>query len=205
MPSTYSQSGSGFRCDDCGAEMAFPLFCGACGMDYPERRGMSAFALLGLPQEFAIKEEELDSKELEFARALHPDAHQSKGELVHRRAVLAQSAANAALSALRDPFSRGESLLALSAEARTQGLDRPGKLDKSFLIDQLTLQEELAEGISEERRRELLKKSRNESKSITKRMAEAFASGKLEDVRRALDESRYWRNVGRIAQGQAAV
>ena len=54
--STYAKTTDSWRCDECATEMAFPLFCDGCGMHYPERKRLSAFALLGVPVRFEFTE-----------------------------------------------------------------------------------------------------------------------------------------------------
>ena len=58
-PLTYTQRSESYRCDECGKEMAVPLFCDHCGSDYPERRRMSPFAIIGLATTFALDDAQL--------------------------------------------------------------------------------------------------------------------------------------------------
>lgn len=197
--STYSKTTESWRCDDCGAAMLTPLFCPECGTDYPERRGFSAFAILGLPVHFDVDEAALERVELGLARKLHPDLWQGKGERLHKRALLAQSAVNQALDAVSDPFARAATLLGL--------LDAAGaiksQVPKDFLLEQLELQEEIEDGVDEARAKDLKKQARRHLKDLAARLSGAFAASDLASARDAIDRSRYWRNVQRALRADA--
>jgi molecular chaperone HscB len=201
---TYSKTAESFRCDECNAEMAFPLFCDACGTDYPERRGMSAFGLLGLPITFGIDATEFDTRELLLAQRLHPDKWQGKGDRLHKRALMAQSAVNEALGKLTDPFVRAETLL----DMRDEEVPNP-KLPTTFLVEQLELQEEIEDGVQDPRKRQLKKEVRASLKELRGQLEAAWTqvedgdADALTVVRDAVDRSRYWRNADRALRGQA--
>lgn len=202
--STYSKTAESHRCDECSAEMAFPLFCDQCGTDYPERRGMSAFGLLGLPRTFALDTADLDKRELLLAQRLHPDRWQGKGDRLHKRALMAQSSVNTALGMVLDPFVRSETLLDLGE------VEVPNaKLPTPFLVEQLELQEEIEEGLERARKRELKKEVRAALTELKATLAASWAQVEAGDddaltsVRDAVDRSRYWRNADRALRGQA--
>ncbi len=201
---TYSTTAQAHRCDECNADMAFPLFCDACGTDYPERRGMSAFGLLGLPVSFDIDPAVFDQRELLLAQRLHPDRWQNRGARLHKQALMAQSAVNEALGKVTDPFLRAETLLDM------QEVEVPSsKLPTPFLLEQLELQEELEVGVEGPRKRELKQQVREalrelrESLTSTWSAIEAGDATRLTDVRDAVDRSRYWRNADRALRGRA--
>lgn len=202
--STYSKTAESYRCDECSAEMAFPLFCDQCGTDYPERRGMSAFGLLGLPRSFDVAQDELDRRELLLAQRLHPDRWQGKGDRLHKRALMAQSAVNTALGKVMDPFVRSETLLDLGE------VEVPNaKLPTPFLVEQLELQEEIEDGVDRARKRELKKQVRGQLSELRAKLATAWIAVEagnddaLTTVRDVVDRSRYWRNADRALRGQA--
>ncbi len=197
MTTTYAQSADGFRCDECGQAMAVPLFCDHCGTDYPERRRMSAFAVLGLPAQFDLDGDELDRRELALGKRLHPDAWQGRGDRLAKRALLAQSAVNEALKAVRDPFDRARALLELAGDG-----DGKSVMPPAFLMEHFELQEEIEDGVDGARKRELTKRARTELRALREELASAFAGGgDAEAVRRAVDASNYWRNVQRALRG----
>ena len=199
--------------------MAFPLFCDACGCDYPERARMSAFGLLGLPRAFAIADIEFDRRELLLAQRLHPDRWLARSERLHRKALLAQSAVNEALGAVRDPFRRAETLLSLTDEHRSGALDAAGKrLPPGFLMEQMELREEIQGGLPDDARKALKTRTRRELKAIESDLTERFAeldvtdaakdpqaarTAVLEAIAGAISRSRYWRNIQAALRGNA--
>ena len=201
---TYSKTAESFRCDECNAEMAFPLFCDACGTDYPERRGMSPFGLLGLPISFDVDPSDIEHRELLLAQQLHPDRWQGRGDRLYKRALMAQAAVNSALSQVTDPFARAETLLDMQSEAVPSST-----LPTPFLLEQLELQEEIEEGIEGARKRELKKQVREALRELRETLTSAWSSvesgepSALIHVRDAVDRSRYWRNAERALRGQA--
>ena len=196
--STYAQRTESFRCDECGHEMAIPLFCDSCGVDYPERRRMSPFGVLGFPTAFELADEDLDRAETTLAQRLHPDRWQARGDRLHRKALLAWSAVNEALAAVRDPWTRGDTLLEL--QPGIDDLPR-AQLPTSFLVEQLELQEEVEEQLDPARKRELTRQVRGALEELRAELVEAFASmgddrlAAMSRARELLDRSRYWRNV----------
>ncbi len=217
MPSTYAIQADEQRCDECGKGMAFPLFCDACGADYPERSRMSPFGLLGLSRVFDIPDGEFERRELQLARRLHPDKWLSRSDRLHRKALLAQSAVNEALGAIRDPFRRAETLLRLTNEHRDGALEAAGKrLPPGFLIDQLELQESIQDGLDDQARKGLKKQARRELKALHATLAADFdalttaddssptRTTLLENIASVVSQSRYWRNTQAALRGRAA-
>lgn len=202
MSTTYSATADSFRCDECNAEMAFPLFCDSCGTDYPERQRMSAFGILGLPPRFDVDDALIDEREVLLSQRLHPDRWQAKGDRLYRKALLAQSATNEALKAVREPFQRALTLL----EMHPDGDDVPKSvMPTAFLMEQLELQEEIEDGVDSARRRELIKVARTELKVLRQRLGELLAGepdlDALTQVRATVDRSHYWRNIQRSLRG----
>jgi molecular chaperone HscB len=219
MSSSYAITVEEHRCDECGAGMAFPLFCDSCGVDYPERSRMSAFGLLGLNRTFAIAEVEFDRREILLAQRLHPDKWMSRSDRLHRKAVLAQSAVNEALEAVRDPFRRAETLLNLTDEQRSGSLDAAGKrLPPGFLVEQLELQEAVQDGLDDTSRKTLTKQARRELKRLQAELADTFAeldvsttaadpkaarTATVERIAGTVSQSRYWRNIQAAVRGDS--
>jgi molecular chaperone HscB len=212
--SQYSRSTDSFRCDECSEEMAVPLFCDHCGANYPERRRMGPFAVLGLSPSFDVAEEVFEERELTLAKRLHPDGWATRGERTHKHAQLAWSAVNEALARTRDPFARAETLL---EEAGAEG---EAAVPQAFLIEQLELQEELEGPIDDERRKALTRTLRRELKELQRQLAGHFeiieatahagsAAGPahaaaLQAAWTVVHMSRYWRNAQRALRGGAA-
>ncbi|HCP44528.1 MAG TPA: hypothetical protein DIU15_00600 [Deltaproteobacteria bacterium] len=213
--STYAKTIQGHQCDECGAEMVLLLFCDHCGADYPERKRLNAFSLLGLEPAFSLADETIDGLEIELTRRLHPDKWQHRGERLHRKALLAQTAANQALQAIREPFERGDTLLLLQEEVSSGQLDGNNSLPQEFLVEQLELQEEIAEGLEPDRKRALKSLVRAELDSLRSQLSDQFVRVQqvetdserldaLKSARTCLDRARYWRNLRMALKGVAA-
>jgi len=215
MSSEYSKTTDAFRCDECGEEMAVPLFCDHCGTNYPERRAMGPFTVLGLAARFDHDPQTFESRELTLAARLHPDKWQSEGERTHKRAQLAWSAVNEALAKTQDPFARAETLL-----SDTEACEEKATVPQMFLIEQLELQEELETPVATERRKTLNRSIRKELKELERQLAGHFeiidatalagtaaGEGRLMALKAAstvVHMSRYWRNAQRALRGAAA-
>jgi molecular chaperone HscB len=194
--------------------MAVPLFCDHCGYSYPERRGMSAFAILSLPASFALSQEQIERRELELTRRLHPDRWQQEDSRLHRHALIAQVAVNEALEAIREPIQRGETLLALQAAELSEQLQAEQRPDQSFLLEQLELQEEVRNTLEPARKRDLKRRIRSELAGLTEQLSVCFSDFEAENeaenrrkvvgqTLRFLGEARYWRNLQRTLRGEA--
>lgn len=217
----YSERSDGFRCDECGKDMAVPLFCDHCGTNYPERRAMGPFAVLGLAERWDLDVHALEAKELALAQRLHPDKWQSRGERKHKHALLTWSAVNGALKAVSDPFERATTLID-GSEEHADGLLGDGRRDvpQDFLIEQLELQEELETPVDGERRKELNRQIRRALKELSRQLAGHFeaveasahageAAGDariaaLRGARAVVSQSRYWRNAQQALRSHQA-
>ncbi|MCO4769685.1 MAG: hypothetical protein KDA24_06600 [Deltaproteobacteria bacterium] len=218
--SDYSRSAEGFRCDECSEEMAMPLFCDHCGANYPERRAMGPFAVLGVNAEFGLDPDLLERRELALAKRLHPDSWQSRGERKHKQAQLAWSAVNEALAKTQDPFVRAETLLQGTDEATSGALSDTPSVPQTFLLEQLELQEEIEDGVDDGRRKVLNKEVRRALKELQRQLAGHFeiieatqdAGSAAGDARIAalraswtvVHMSRYWKNAQRALRSGAA-
>jgi hypothetical protein len=129
---SYTQRTDSFRCDECGAEMALPLFCDHCGSDYPERRAMSPFAILGLATTFALNSEQIEERELLLTRKLHPDRWQQGNPRMFKKALLAQAAVNESMAAIREPIDRGDTLLGLLAASLVEQVAPEQRANQGF-------------------------------------------------------------------------
>jgi len=211
---SYAQRSESFRCDECGDEMAVPLFCDHCGSDYPERRRMSPFAIVGLASTFALDHEELEQRELLLTGRLHPDRWQQDDSRLYKKALLAQAAVNQALESIREPIERGNTLLELQVPELAEELRPMHRPEPEFLLEQLELQEEVRGALDPERRRALKQLVRSQLKRLHEQIADAFTALEQSEagdslriaVTRALQflgEARYWRNLQRALRGEA--
>lgn len=71
------------------------------------------FARLGLPLNFAVDREQLESQYLARASAVHPDRHAQLDEAGRRQMLLASTLVNEAYRVLREPVRRAEYMVLL--------------------------------------------------------------------------------------------
>ena len=174
---------------------------------------MSAFAILGLPQAFSIDSDTMDRIENEITSRLHPDRWQNKGENNHLKALLAQSAVNEALEAIRRPFDRAETLLGLLLKTGANSGETRPRLPTDFLVEQLEIQEEIETGVSPDRKRLLQAQVRDQLKSLEGALQTGFSEldndeessetwpATVAGLQDFIDRARYWRNIRRSLRG----
>lgn len=102
---------------------------------------MDYFSLFGLPLSFEIDSGQLTTRFQELQRQFHPDRFASRPEKERLQAVQQAATINQAYQALKKPLPRAEYLLSLN------GIDIDNEQhtlrDTDFLIEQLTMREEL--------------------------------------------------------------
>ena len=100
------------QCPHCGAEPESALGCAKCGRLLDPPAELSPFALLGLPESFALDAAELRRRVLREGRLVHPDyftqSPASERELAERNSARL----NRANELLADPFERADWLIA---------------------------------------------------------------------------------------------
>ena len=175
---------------------------------------MSPFAILSLPASFALRDEQIEQRELDLTRRLHPDRWLQEDSKIHRQALIAQVAVNEAIKAIREPIPRAEALLALHAPELSAQLQDQQRPDPKFLLEQIELQEEVRSALEPIRKRELKKRLRAELTALTEQLSAALANFEAKpepaarhravaQALRSLGEARYWRNLQRALRGEA--
>jgi len=103
----------------------------------------SPFETLGLTPRYALNAGELEQRQRELNRALHPDRHSKSGGAERRRALSRSMDINQAYRMLRDPVTRGEAMLAElgAAPGSTSTVATPPAL----LMEMMEQREALAE------------------------------------------------------------
>ncbi|MDX1506510.1 MAG: Fe-S protein assembly co-chaperone HscB [Spongiibacter sp.] len=101
------------------------------------------FALLGLPRQFDLDQGALTAAYRELQRSVHPDRYAGKSERERRIAVQKSSQINEAYDTLKSLTRRAAYLLKLSGHS-VDG-SNTSFTDSNFLMQQITLREELAE------------------------------------------------------------
>jgi molecular chaperone HscB len=102
--------------------------------------GAGYFALLGLPERFAVDLAELERSYLERSRQVHPDRFVTAPPRERVQALQASMQLNEAYKTLKKPHSRAEYLLV----RRGVTIGDNEVLDPEFLMEVLELREELA-------------------------------------------------------------
>lgn len=97
------------------------------------------FEILGLAPRYALDVAELEQRQRDLNRAVHPDRHAAKGPGERRQALSRAMDINQAYRALRDPAARAEALFELL------GIHEPGErtLSDPALLGEMLEQREL--------------------------------------------------------------
>ena len=156
---------------------------------------MNPFETLGLPPTFALTAAELEQRQRELNRALHPDRHATKTPAERRRALSIAMDIHQACRTLSDPAARADALLSLLGvdRHRAETITNP-----ELLMDMLEQRENLEE----------LRKSGDHSglMELRRNMVEREASvlGKLGECFEALLSARGQGETERSAAERAA-
>lgn len=100
------------------------------------------FDLFGLPVSFDVDAQALAERYREMQRAVHPDKFANASDAERRLSMQLATRLNEAFRTLKDPLARGRYLLSL------QGVevdDAHTAFDSDFLLQQMSLREQLAE------------------------------------------------------------
>lgn len=101
------------------------------------------FELLGVPARYDLDLAELDQRQRELGRALHPDRYAGRGASERRQALGKAIEVNEAARLLKDPVKRAEVLLARLGVSVGEQAERAANAD--FLMEIMELREELGE------------------------------------------------------------
>src|SRR5262249_61399735 len=85
------------------------VFCG-CGAIQPPQTGADAFAVLGVPRQFAQDADELEKKYKDWTRKLHPDRFVKADARARRWSLERATQLNDAYKRLKDPARRAGNL-----------------------------------------------------------------------------------------------
>jgi len=131
----------GDACWSCGVPaVRSHTICGTCGKMLIAAQGKSYFALLGLPEKFAVDLESLEQSFHKMSRLLHPDRFAGAGALERRLAVQRTTLLNDAYRSLKDPLKRAEYLLQRAGVHRGE---ESGTKDPELLMEILEAREEV--------------------------------------------------------------
>lgn len=195
----------GRTCGACGAALANPQRCRACGAFQPRDPARDHFATLALPRAYGLDTAALERRLVEFARELHPDLA-GGGTAERARAVLATAQLHEAHGVLRDAQRRAEYLLRLEGGPDASADKR---VPDGFLEAMLDERDELAAALAEggARLARAAQRYEGELAACEARLAEGFAElarggGAARDdvlarLRRVLNGMAYWRSLAR--------
>ena len=129
-------------CPRCGAHLATPLACGACGALLEIEGTPSPFEILGVPGNFALDSSALRKRLLELARLVHPDYFATADAATRARAERASALLHQAFETLSDEVARADWLIGdLGGPREGELRDMP----KTFLLEVLEWNEALDE------------------------------------------------------------
>ena len=191
------------RCEECGKPLETPLVCCACGTLRALEAGggsLSPFAVLGLPETYAVDGRELRKRLLRYSRQLHPDFFATAPEGVQELAERNTAELNDAHELLTDDCLRAAWLVSARGGPDEKALrDMP----QAFLMEVMEWNEALEEaqgaapGAPERAALETLGTELTEQRdALIERVAELLgevptAPERLADTRRALNAIRY--------------
>lgn len=130
------------KCSRCDRLMAEVSVCDYCHWLNPAATGADYFALLGLPREFDLSEEQIRGKFLAVSRHAHPDLHASENPEAQELALRVSAAINDAYRTLKDPAARAGYLLELLG-GKSSAEDK--SVPEGFLATMMMMQEEIAD------------------------------------------------------------
>jgi molecular chaperone HscB len=157
---------------------------------------LNHFERLGLPAQFDVDPAALESRYLGLSAELHPDRFAEDDDPRRKMLALRLSAAlNDAYRTLKEPFARGEYLLALRG-GQTSEQDRrtpPGFIEEMLELRE-TVDDALASGRAADAERLVPELTRRRDELLA-RLPGQFAAGRLPDVRLTLNAANYFRKV----------
>jgi molecular chaperone HscB len=176
-------------CWSCDAPIGVgEVFCG-CGAIQPPQNGKDAFAVLGVPKQFAQDAADLEKKYKDWTRKLHPDRFVKADPRARRFALERATQLNDAYKLLKQPARRAEYLLKLN------GIDVADEKktirDPEFLMEMLEKREQLAEADGEGRVA-LGEAMRTRREAALTAAANAFANHDLQAAAREVIALRYF-------------
>ncbi|MEH6469902.1 MAG: Fe-S protein assembly co-chaperone HscB [Halopseudomonas sp.] len=143
------------------------------------------FALFGLPQGFQVDAALLSERYRALQKTLHPDRHVQQSEREQLLAVQASAHLNEALATLKSPLKRAAYLLTL------KGVDTDARSitisDHAFLLQQMTLREQLEEARLAEVPLDALEQLLDRAESFQRELSASLEQYLASDAAEALD------------------
>lgn len=152
------------------------------------------FELLGVPARFDLDKAEIEARQRDLSKVLHPDRFATAGSVERRAALNKAIAVNEAVRTLKNPVSRGTALLARALSQTAAGELPEVRVPQGLLMEVMEWREELSNAFGQ-----------RDSATVT-RIAQT-ATARRESVMRELTEAfvTLSERTGAVAPTDAAV
>lgn len=156
------------------------------------------FALMGLPERFALERATLDERWKQLQREVHPDRFASQGAAAQRVAMQWSMRVNEAYARLKDPLQRAAYLCELRG-ARIDA-ERNTAMPAAFLMQQMEWREALDEAADEAALDALLAQTRAARQALLVQLEQQLDAPGAPDASQAAESVRALMFVERFSQ-----
>lgn len=156
------------------------------------------FALMGLPERFALERAALDERWKQLQREVHPDRFASQGAAAQRVAMQWSMRVNEAYARLKDPLQRASYLCELRG-ARIDA-ERNTAMPAAFLMQQMEWREALDEAADEAALDALLAQTRAARQALLVQLEQQLDATGAPDASQAAESVRALMFVERFSQ-----
>ncbi|MCU0932508.1 MAG: Fe-S protein assembly co-chaperone HscB [Serpentinimonas sp.] len=156
------------------------------------------FALMGLPERFALERATLDERWKQLQREVHPDRFASQGAAAQRVAMQWSMRVNEAYARLKDPLQRASYLCELRG-ARIDA-ERNTAMPAAFLMQQMEWREALDEAADEAALDALLAQTRAARQALLVQLEQQLDATGAPDASQAAESVRALMFVERFSQ-----
>jgi molecular chaperone HscB len=156
------------------------------------------FALMGLPERFALERATLDERWKQLQREVHPDRFASQGAAAQRVAMQWSMRVNEAYARLKDPLQRASYLCELRG-ARIDA-ERNTAMPAAFLMQQMEWREALDEAADEAALDALLAQTRAARQALLVQLEQQLDAPGASDASQAAESVRALMFVERFSQ-----
>jgi len=156
------------------------------------------FALMGLPERFALERATLDERWKQLQREVHPDRFASQGAAAQRVAMQWSMRVNEAYARLKDPLQRASYLCELRG-ARIDA-ERNTAMPAAFLMQQMEWREALDEAADEAALDALLTQTRAARQALLVQLEQQLDAPSAPDASQAAESVRALMFVERFSQ-----
>lgn len=168
--------------------------------------GIDPFELLGLPARFDLEKADIEARQRELSKVLHPDRHAGSSSLERRAALNKAMSVNEAVRLLKSPVTRGQALVRRLLRRSASDELPEARVAPALLLEVMEWREELAAAFSRRDHvamSQLSETARARYSRAKQEVTAAFErlSGRVDSSVVALDDL----DLGVILQGLAAL